>query len=168
MLAKAQLIVPVPNPWEQQQQYMGMWNSPHLGFTTNVQTFTGADQSSLPVHLFPLLSESSGCPDTAVDEEGTPFTLSPEAHMKPPGSTWQQKVSSPSQRPSVIKNSNTCISYFSQKFFRDSGCRVTAVWLHPKGGRVHDPAASAPADTQLPWEDSLCSSSDKTVEYASK
>lgn len=42
MFAKAQLIVPVPNPWEQQQQYRGVWNAPHLAFSTTVQTLTGA------------------------------------------------------------------------------------------------------------------------------
>lgn len=96
-----------------------------------------------PAHLFSLLSESSGCPDIAVDEEGTPLTPSPEAHVKLPRSTWQQEVPTPSQRLSETKSSNTCISYSSQKFFRDSGWKVTAGWLCLKGGRVHDQAVSA-------------------------
>lgn len=40
IFAKAQLIVPVPNPWEQQQQYRGVWNAAHLAFSTIVQTLT--------------------------------------------------------------------------------------------------------------------------------
>lgn len=98
-----------------------------------------------PVHLFSFLSESSGCSDTAVDEKGTPFTLSPEAHMKLPCSMWQQKVPT-SQRPSETKSSNTCISYSSQKFFTDSGCEVTTVWLCPKGGKSPWPSCVCTAD----------------------
>lgn len=137
----------MPNPWEQ-QQYRDMWNAPHLALSTAVQTFTGAGSSSLQSPLS-LLSESSGS-DIAVDEEGTTFTLSPEAHMKLPHSVWQQKVPTPSQRPSETKSSNICISYSSQKFFRDNRCKVTAVWLRPKGGRVHDQAVSAPLMCSAP------------------
>lgn len=124
-----------------------MWNAPHLALSTRHLL---SRLEFPPVHLFSLLSESSGCSDTAVDEEGTPFTLSPEAHMKQPHSVWQQKVLTPSQRPSETESSNIRISYSSQKFFRDSGCKMTAVWLHPKGGRVHDQVVSAPLTCSAP------------------
>lgn len=89
--------------------------------------------------------------------------LSPEAHMKLPRSVWQQEVPTPSQRPSETKSSNTGISYSSQKFFRDSGWKVTAGWLCPKGGRVHDQAVSALLTCSAPSGVSACSSSDKMV-----
>lgn len=99
-----------------------------------------------PVHLFSLLSESSGCPNTAVDEEDTLFTLSPEAHMKPPCSVWQQKVPIPSQRPSETKSSNTCISYSSQKFFR------SRQWMQG------DSSVAASQGRESPWPSCVCTS----------
>lgn len=134
MLAKAQLVVPVPIPQGQQQQYRSMWDAPHLAFSTTVQRFTGRRLESTPpstslpiaVRIFPVQLRMSGA------------HLSPFCHMLTSSCLAQCGSKKYPLHHTGLQRSRVAMFLFhtpARNSLGDSGCRVTAAWLHPEGAQ---------------------------------
>lgn len=150
ILAKAQLIVPVPNPWEQQRQYR----------------VCGMLLTWLSAQLFRhFLEQVRVPPSTPLFIATRIFGVLWQLWMRKARLscflqklTWSYLTQCDSkryphhhkglQRPRVA----TFVSPTRARNSLDSGCKVTAMWLHPKGRRVHDQAVSVLLTHSAPLE----------------
>lgn len=163
MLAKAKLVVPVPIPWGQQQQYRGVWDAPHLAFSTTVQRrFTGGGQRAPRQYTSSHYHQGLHC--TAVDEWGTTFL-----HLLISSCLAQCGSKKYPHHHTGVQRSRVATFVFhtpARNSLEERGCKVTAAWLRLRGGRAQHTAASAPADALSSLGSTLTvhSSSDKILE----